>query len=209
MVPNGSKLELRVRGPNVTPGYLGRDDLTREAFDEDGFYRIGDAGKFADPADPTKGIVFDGRVAEDFKLTSGTWVHAGAVRVAAIGAASPVIQDAVVTGHDRAEIGLLVFPSLAGCRAVCKGAPPDAPLEELVRRPEVKEHLRAGLFAYNEANPASSTRIARALFLIEPPSIDAGEITDKGYINQRAVLERRADLVESLYNDTRADALLL
>ncbi|UQA63403.1 feruloyl-CoA synthase [Polyangium aurulentum] len=209
MVPNGGKLELRVRGPNVTPGYLGRDDLTREAFDEDGFYRIGDAGKFADPDDPAAGIIFDGRVAEDFKLTSGTWVHAGAVRVAAIAAASPVIQDAVVTGHDRTEIGLLVFPSLAGCRAVCPGAPADAPLEALVDRPEVVARLREGLGAYNEANPASSTRIARALFLLEPPSIDAGEITDKGYINQRAVLERRTGLVEALYTDSAPGVLRL
>ncbi len=209
MVPSGTKLELRVRGPNVTPGYLGRPDLTREAFDEDGFYRIGDAGKFANPEDPAQGIVFDGRVAEDFKLTSGTWVHAGALRVAAIAAASPVIQDAVVTGHDRPEIGLLLFPSPAGCRALCPDAPPDVPLEALVERPEVKERLRQGLGAYNEANPASSTRIARVLFLFEPPSIDAGEITDKGYLNQRAVLERRASLVEALYNDSAAGALLL
>ncbi len=114
MLPNAGKLELRLRGPNITPGYLGRDDLTQEAFDEEGFYKTGDAGKFADPDDPAKGILFDGRVAEDFKLLTGSWVSTGMVRVAAISACTEIIQDAVVTGHDRDEIGLLVIPNFAG-----------------------------------------------------------------------------------------------
>ncbi|MDI1476701.1 feruloyl-CoA synthase [Polyangium sp. y55x31] len=208
MVPNGSKLEMRVRGPNVTPGYFGREDLTRAAFDEEGFYKIGDAGRLADPADPSKGIVFDGRVAEDFKLTSATWVHVGQVRITAIAAAAPVIQDAVVAGHDRDEIGLLVFPSLIGCRSLCPDAK-ELPLESLVQRPEVLSHLAAGLHAYNEAHPGSSTRIARVMFLVEPPSIDASEITDKGYINQRAVLTRRAGLVEALYRDGEPGVIVI
>ncbi|MDC0747689.1 feruloyl-CoA synthase [Polyangium mundeleinium] len=208
MVPNGSKLEMRVRGPNVTPGYFGRDDLTRAAFDEEGFYKIGDAGKLADPGDPAKGVVFDGRVAEDFKLTSATWVHVGQVRITAIAAAAPVIQDAVVAGHDRDEIGLLVFPSLVGCRSLCPGAEGE-PLDSLVQRPEVLSHLTAGLGAYNEAHPGSSTRITRVMFLIEPPSIDAGEITDKGYINQRAVLTRRADQVAALYRDGEPGVIVM
>src|SRR5436190_13862372 len=128
LVPAAGKLEARVRGPNVTPGYYKRDDLTKAAFDEEGFYRIGDAVKLADAADPTKGIVFDGRVAEDFKLSSGTWVHVGAVRVKLIAAADPYIQDAVITGHDRNEIGALVF------------LPPAAK-----DRPDVRERLRAAL----------------------------------------------------------------
>lgn len=198
MVPSGDKLELRVRGPNVTPGYWKRPDLTAAAFDEDGFVKMGDAGKLAEPGSPSKGLVFDGRTSEDFKLTSGTWVHVGALRVAVVAAGAPVIQDLVITGHDRDFIGALIFPSLAGCRSLCPDAASDAPLEDLIRRPEVREPLAAALRAHNAAAPGSSTRIERALLLVEPPSIDAGEITDKGYINQRAVLTRRAPLVEAL-----------
>jgi feruloyl-CoA synthase len=200
MLPNAGKLEMRVRGPNVTPGYHKRDDLTSEAFDEDGFYRIGDAGKLADPDDPAKGILFDGRVAEDFKLLTGSWVSTGTLRVAAIAAGAPIIQDAVVAGHDRDEIGLLVFPNPAGAAEVA-GLDPGTPLAEIVADDKVREALRSGLAAYNAENRGSSTRIARALILTEPPAIDANEITDKGYINQRAVLERRAGLVETLYSD--------
>ena len=200
MLPSGGKLELRLRGPNITPGYLGRDDLTAAAFDEDGFYMTGDAGKFADPDDPAKGIVFDGRVAEDFKLLTGSWVSTGTIRIAAISACPAMIQDAVVTGHDRDDIGLLIVPNIAGIGALT-GASSDTAIAELLGHDKVRETLCADLVAYNDANPASSTRIARALFLTEPLDIDAGEITDKGYINQRAVLERRLALVERLYND--------
>ncbi len=200
MVPNAGKLELRVRGPNVTPGYYKREDLAREAFDEDGFYKIGDAGKLADPDDPAKGILFDGRVAEDFKLLTGSWVSAGTIRVAVIAAGAPVIQDAVVAGHDRDEVGLLVFANPAGAAKVA-GLDPATPLPELVDNERVREALRHGLAAYNAEHPGSSSRIGRALLLKEPPDIDANEITDKGYINQRAVLERRDGLVEMLFSD--------
>ena len=181
LVPTAGKLEVRVRGPNVMPGYYKRADLTREAFDEEGFYRIGDAVRFADADDPAKGIVFDGRVAEDFKLTSGTWVNVGAVRVKLIAAADPLVQDAVITGHDRDEIGALVFLSAAA-----------------KDRSDVRERLSAAL-AKLAAESGSSTHPRRLLVMSEPPLIDANEITDKGYINQRAVLERRAALVEKLY----------
>ena len=181
LVPTAGKLEVRVRGPNVMPGYYKRADLTREAFDEEGFYRIGDAVRFADADDPAKGIVFDGRVAEDFKLTSGTWVNVGAVRVKLIAAADPLVQDAVITGHDRDEIGALVFLSAAA-----------------KDRSDVRERLSAAL-AKLAAEGGSSTHPRRLLVMSEPPLIDANEITDKGYINQRAVLERRAALVEKLY----------
>jgi feruloyl-CoA synthase len=201
MIPNGDKLEMRVRGPNVTPGYWKAASLTKAAFDEDGFYCIGDAGKLADPADPSKGVVFDGRTAEDFKLMSGTWVHVGVLRVNALAAATPLIQDAVVTGHDREEVGLLAFANPAGCRTLCKDAASETPLSEMIARDEVRAHVREGLATHNAANPGSSTRITRVLLMATPPSIDANEITDKGYINQRAVLERRADLVKRLYGD--------
>jgi feruloyl-CoA synthase len=192
LVPAAGKLEVRVRGPNVTPGYYRRGDLTREAFDAEGFYRIGDAMKFADAAAPEKGLVFDGRVAEDFKLTSGTWVHAGAVRVKLIAAGNPVIQDAVITGHDRNEVGALVFLSPAA-----KNLAPQA--------------LRAKIAAALKtlaAEGGSSMHPTRALILEEPPSIDAGEITDKGYVNQRAVLERRAALVKTLHAQPAGPAVI-
>ncbi len=193
------KLELRVKGPNVTPGYFRQPELGSELLDEEGFLRMGDAGRLADPDDPAAGIVFDGRLGENFKLTSGSWVHVGELRTELVAAGAPVVQDLVLTAPNREEIGLLVFPNPAGCRALCPDLPAEAPLADLLRQPEVKSALSACLAAHNAQNPASSRRVGRALFLAEPPSIDAGEITDKGYINQRAVLERRAALVERLY----------
>ena len=183
LLPAAGKLEVRVKGPHVTPGYFRRPDLTAEAFDAEGYYRIGDAMRFADPARPELGLVFDGRVAEDFKLGTGTWVHVGALRVKLIAAGNPLIQDAVITGHDRNEVGALVFLSAAA--------------KDLAAA-EVRARIGAALAAL-AAEGGSSTHPVRALILDEPPSIDAGEITDKGYINQRAVLERRAALVEALY----------
>ena len=199
LVPNGDKLEARFRGPTISPGYWGAPDLTRKAFDEDGFFRIGDAVKFLDEDDPAQGLVFDGRVTENFKLLSGTWVAVGTLRLAVISAAAPVLQDAAITGHDRDEIGIIGFPSLPGCRALCPELADDATLEDVIARPEIRERLRAGLARHNAENRGSSTRIARALLSPEPPVIDAGEITDKGYINQRAVLARRAAEVERLH----------
>ncbi len=187
LAPSGGKLEVRVRGPNVTPGYWRSEQLTREAFDEEGFYRIGDAMRFADPGDPARGIAFDGRVAEDFKLMSGTWVHVGAVRVKLIAACDPLVQDAVITGHDREEMGALVFVNPAAANALGLDAA------------GIRSRLQGALEKLHAESTGSSTAPARLLVLDEPPSIDAGEITDKGYINQRAVLERRAALVNQLH----------
>jgi feruloyl-CoA synthase len=184
LVPAAGKLEVRVRGPNVTPGYWRSAALTAAAFDEEGYYRIGDAMKLADPADPGRGLTFDGRVAEDFKLTTGTWVHVGAVRMKLIAAGNPLIQDAVITGHDRDEVGALVFLSPAA-----KDLAPEV----------VRARLAAALASLVTEPGGSSMHPVRALVMTEPPSIDANEITDKGYINQRAVLERRAALVEKLH----------
>ncbi|NBT29328.1 MAG: hypothetical protein EBT18_07560 [Gammaproteobacteria bacterium] len=206
LIPNGGKLEIRMRGPNITPGYYKEDDLTAKAFDEEKFFRIGDAGKFEDEDDPSKGVVFDGRVAENFKLLSGTWVHAGQLRLQAIAAASPVIQDAVVTGQDRDDVGLLVFPSIAGCQSV---AGDKLSSEAIVSNVAIHKYLRSGLAAHNSDNPGSSTRIRRVLLMIEPPQIDAGEITDKGYINQRMVLDRRKELVDRLYSGTDDDIVVV
>jgi feruloyl-CoA synthase len=189
----GDKLEMRVRGPSVFPAYRGAPELTAQAFDDEGYYLIGDAGKLVDPEQPDRGVAFDGRVAEDFKLTSGTWVSVGTLRVKAVAALSPWAADVVVTGHDRAEVGLLVFPSPAA-QALDAGALADT--------------LRAGLQALRAEGGGSSQTPSRALLLAEPPNADAGEITDKGYLNQRAVLARRALDVEALYSGTPHAAVI-
>ena len=199
LVPDGGKLEMRVRGAHVTPGYYRRPDLTERAFDEEGFFKLGDAVAFIDPVRPEKGLRFDGRVSENFKLLSGTWVQVGDLRLSAISAAAPAIQDAVVTGHDREKVGLLIFPNLEGCRKICNA--PNASLPDIAAHPELHAHLAKTLGAFNVVNSASSRQIARVLVLTTPPSIDCNEITDKGYINQRAVLEGRAALVQQLYAD--------
>jgi feruloyl-CoA synthase len=156
-----------------------------------------------------RGIAFDGRIGENFKLSSGTWVSTGALRVALIAACAPMVEDAVITGHDRDEIGLLVFPSLAGCRGLCPRLPADAPLGALLKEPAVREALAAAVARHNAGAGGSSHRVARVLLLDQPPSIDRGEITDKGYINQRAVLANRAALVERLYADPLAAEVVL
>ncbi len=208
MVPCGSKYELRLRGVNVTPGYFGQPELTKAAFDEEGFYRIGDAGVFVDPDDPVQGIIFAGRVVEDFKLTTGTFVHVGALRTDAIAAATPVIQDALVAGQDRPFIGLLAWPNLHACRQMIGN--PDATCADVVAHPDIIVCLKRGLQAHNASCAgASSLRIGRAMLMVEPASIDGNELTDKGYINQRAGLERRAALVEKLYAETPGDDVIV
>jgi feruloyl-CoA synthase len=200
LVPSGDKLEVRVRGPNVTPGYWKAPELTAQAFDADGFYLIGDAVKFADPEHPERGLFFDGRVAEDFKLSSGTWVSVGTVRIAGIAALAPLVQDIVVTGHDRDAIGFLVFPNLAACRAYA-GLPEAAGAADVIAHDKIRDAIAQGLARLKAQGGGTSTHATRALLLAEPPSVDHGEITDKGYINQRAVLTRRADAVAVLQDD--------
>jgi feruloyl-CoA synthase len=207
MVPFGAKYELRLRGPIVMPGYYRQPELTARAFDEEGFYRIGDAGTFVDPDDPSQGLVFAGRVVEDFKLGSGTFVQVGTLRAAAVAAAAPVIRDALVTGHDRDAVGLLAWPDLEACRVLCER--PQADPDELVRDPRVIERLREGLRAHNDRAGGSSQRISRVMLMTEPPSIDGNELTDKGYINQQAGLARRAALVERLYAQPPDDAVIV
>jgi feruloyl-CoA synthase len=198
LLQNSGKLEIRVRGPNVMPGYLLQPELTAKAFDEEGFYRIGDAVRFADPERPEAGLVFDGRVAEDFKLASGTWVNVGGVRVRGIEFLAPVAQDIVVTGHDTDEVGFLVFPNIPACRQLA-GLAAGASVAEVVMHDKVRAAVSAGLASMRAVGGGSSTHAARALLLHEPPSVDAGEITDKGYINQAAVLRNRAMLVARLH----------
>ena len=197
LVPSGNKLEVRVRGPNVTPGYWKAPELTAKAFDEDGFYRIGDAAKFAEDERPERGLFFDGRISEDFKLSSGTWVTVGMLRVAAVAALAPLAQDIVIAGHDEDEVRFLVFPNVAACRALA-GLAESAPLADVLAHAKVRAAIGQGLAELKAQNGGSAGHATRALLLVEPPSIDGGEITDKGYVNQSAVLARRADAVAKL-----------
>ena len=201
LVPNGTKLEVRVKGPTVTPGYLNDAKKTAEAFDEEGYYSLGDAAKFLDPDHPEEGLVFDGRVTEDFKLSSGTWVSTGTLRADVVAATSPLVQDAVVCGLDKPFIALLAWPNVEAARAVT-GLPATATVDEIVADPKVIAHVRDHLTKHNKAGGGSSTRIERIILMSEPPSIDGHEMTDKGYVNQRATLERRAHLVARLYEAT-------
>jgi feruloyl-CoA synthase len=208
LVPTAAKHEVRVRGPNVTPGYWKRPDLTAQAFDAEGFYRPGDAMRLADPRDAAKGLMFDGRLAEDFKLMTGTFVHVGALRVGLLAACSPVLQDAIIAGADRDYIAVLAWLNVAGCQTIAGiGAASDP--ADLARHKSVREHLGRAIAQWNKDHPGSSTRVARALLLTEPPSIDANEITDKGYINQRLVLERRKAAVERLYAASPGDDVIV
>ena len=204
LVPSGDKLEVRVRGPNVTPGYWKAPELTAQAFDAAGFYLIGDAVTFADPARPELGLFFDGRVAEDFKLNSGTWVNVGNLRVAGIAALAPLAQDIVVTGHGGDEVRFLVFPNIAACRAHA-GLPDHADVKDVIGHDTVRAGIAQGLAKLKAQGGNSSGHATRALLLAEPASVDGGEITDKGYINQRAVLTRRAGAVAVLDDDASGE----
>jgi feruloyl-CoA synthase len=203
LVRSGDKLEARVRGPNVTPGYWKAPELTAQAFDAEGFYLIGDAVTFADPARPELGLFFDGRVAEDFKLNSGTWVNVGTLRVVGIAALAPLVQDIVVTGHGGDEVRFLVFPNIAACRAHA-GLADSADVKGVIAHDKVRAAIAQGLAKLKMQSGNSSGHATRALLLAEPAFVDGGEITDKGYINQRAVLTRRASAVAILDDDTSA-----
>ena len=205
LAPVGQKMEVRVRGACITPGYYKNPEKTRDAYDDEGFYCLGDGARFVDDNNPVEGLVFDGRVAEDFKLSTGTWVSAGKLRVDALASVGAVLQDALIAGLDKSYVALLGFPNFAACRKIAGDE--NLTPEQIVVHPTVLTHLAEGLRAHNKTNPGSSTRIERALLMTEPPSVDGGELTDKGYINQAVALGRRADLVKKLYaepagNDT-------
>ncbi len=201
LVPREGKLEARLKGANITPGYWRAPALTAEAFDEEGFYRLGDALKFEDPTDPAKGLLFDGRLAEDFKLATGTWVSVGPLRAAFIAHCAPLVRDVVLAGPDRDEIAALVIPDLDACRKLTPDLAPDTPAARLLTDRRVVAAFARFLEALAEPGRGTSARIRRAILLAEPPSLDVGEMTDKGSINQRAVLAHRAALVEQLYAD--------
>lgn len=208
LVPNEGKLEARLRGPHITPGYWRQNNLTREAFDEDGFYKIGDALKFVDPNDPGKGLLFDGRIAEDFKLSTGTWVSVGPLRARFIDHFAPYVRDVVFAGADRDVIAALIFPDIEACRKL-GGLGPDASAAEIVGAPGVRQKFAELLKKLAVLSQGSSTRIARAILMAELPSMDKGEMTDKGSINQRAVLRNRAPLVDVIYGTPLSSQVII
>jgi len=207
LVPNEGKLEARLRGPHITPGYWRQDDVTREAFDEEGFYKIGDALKFVDPGDPSQGLLFDGRIAEDFKLSTGTWVSVGPLRARFVDHCAPYVRDAVFAGPDRNEIGALVFPDIEACRRLA-GLGADAAPAAIIEHAAVRAKFADLLARLAAVSPGSSTRVTRAILMAEPPSMDKGEATDKGSINQRAVLNNRAALADELYAEPLSPAVI-
>ena len=208
LVPNDDKVEVRFRGPNVMPGYWRAPEQTAEAFDEEGFYRTGDAVKWIHPSDPQRGLLFDGRTAEDFKLSTGTFVSVGPLRARIILAGDPCVQDAVITGLNRNDVGVLVFPRAEACRRLAATLPADAPMIEVLRHPAVRQFFQQLANRLCAEATGSANRVARLHVMAEPPSIDRGEATDKGSINQRAVLNHRAALVEALYTASDPDVIL-
>jgi feruloyl-CoA synthase len=200
LVPMGDKVEVRYRGPNITPGYWRNPEATKEAFDEEGFLSTGDAVKWIDENDIHQGLKFDGRVAEDFKLATGTFVSVGPLRAKIIAAGAPYLQDAVITGLNMKEVGALLIPALIPCRKILQ-LPESATLADVASHPTLQTAMQKMLNALSQTSTGSATRIARALVITEPPSIDKGEITDKGSINQRAVLKERDALVQAMYAD--------
>jgi feruloyl-CoA synthase len=197
LVPIDGKVEVRYRGPNITQGYWRNAEATQEAFDEEGFYCSGDAVKWIDEADHNKGLKFDGRIAEDFKLSTGTFVSVGPMRAKIIAACAPHVQDAVITGINLKEVGALLIPT-PHIRTLA-GLPSDASLPQVLESAPVQQHFQQVINQLAAQATGSATRVARMHLMAEPPSLDKGEITDKGSINQRAVLKHRADLVEAMH----------
>ena len=201
LVPADAKIEARLRGPNITPGFFRQPELTAVAFDDEGFYKLGDAVRFIDEDDPQKGLVFDGRINEDFKLSSGTWVSVGPLRVKFLQHFGGLAQDVVIAGPDRAAITALVFPALDACAALALDLPADATADQVVAHPAVRKRVHSLLDAFAREQTGSATTVGRAVLLSTRPSLDAKEITDKGSLNQKAVLAHRAALVDDLYLD--------
>jgi feruloyl-CoA synthase len=207
LVPNSGKLEARLRGPHITPGYWRQDQHTRDAFDEEGFYKIGDALKFADPDDPGKGMLFDGRIAEDFKLSTGTWVSVGPLRARFVDHCAPYVRDVVFAGADCDDIAALVFPDIEACRKLA-GLGPEASADAVIDAPHVRAKFAELLTNLAATSQGSSTRVMRVILMAQLPSLDKGEMTDKGSINQRAVLASRADLAAQLYAEPLPAAVI-
>ncbi len=201
VVPHGDKMEIRVKGPNVTPGYWRDPELTRKAFDEEGYYKFGDAVRFVDEHDVNKGLLFDGRLVEDFKLSTGTFVNVGPLRNRVIHCFAPYVIDAVVSGHDRNFLSVLLMPNLETCRTLAKDLPANPSTAEILQNEVLRAKFAELLESFAAQATGNSNRVERAILLEEPPSLDRGEITDKGSLNQRAMLDHHAALVEEIYSD--------
>ncbi len=202
LVPAGESLELRLRGPSITPGYWRRPELKDVVFDEEGYYRSGDAIRFLDPAQPPKGFLFDGRLDEDFKMATGTWVRVGALRMQILAHFGDILQDVVIAGPDRDYLAALLFPALGACRQLCPDLPADAAPGEVLFHTEVVRIFQQRLNSLAAFSTGQSTCIMRAMFADTPPSIETMEITDKGSINQRMILKNRAEQIEELFRQT-------
>lgn len=198
LVPDGDKLEIRYRAPNVTPGYWRNPEATAAAFDAEGFYKTGDAVRFVDEANPSKGLLFDGRIAEDFKLSTGTWVNVGMLRANVLSAGSPLVQDVVIAGLDKEYVSAILFLNPHACRELA-GLSTDCSARDAFLHERVRQYIDQLLLTLSKTATGSANRIAKAVIALDPPSIDRGEITDKGSLNQRAVLKHRAALVDQLY----------
>ncbi len=201
LVPNAEKLEVRLKGPSITPGYWKQLDKTSESFDDEGYYLIGDALKFVDPDNIERGFLFDGRVCEDFKLSTGTWVHVAAIRTAIAQTFAPYVRDAVLTGLNEGYVGALIFADFTACKKLCPDLPANASERDIATHPAVQAHFQKCLNELATKSTGSSNFVARAILLESSPELDAHEVTDKGSINQRAVLTKRADKVAELYTD--------
>jgi feruloyl-CoA synthase len=199
LTPVEGKLEVRLRGPSITPGYWRDPEANAKSYDEEGYYCLGDAAKWIDEADPAKGLQFDGRIAEDFKLSTGTWVSVGPLRAKIIAHFAPYFRDVAIAGINHDELAVLAFPDIDACRALCPDLARLSDANTILADARVRDEIRRLLTALAAGATGSSTRIARVLLMAAPPSLDKGEITDKGSINQRAVLTHRADLVKTLY----------
>jgi feruloyl-CoA synthase len=199
LAPVGGKLEVRLRGPSITPGYWRDPEANAKSYDEEGYYRLGDAVTWIDEADPAKGLRFDGRITEDFKLSTGTWVSVGPMRAKIIAHFAPYFRDVAIAGINRDDIAVLAFPDIDACRALSPDLPHQDDASVVLADARVAQEIRRLLTALAKGATGSSTRVARVLLMAAPASLDKGEITDKGSINQRAVLTHRADLVEELY----------
>jgi feruloyl-CoA synthase len=198
LVPVDGKTEVRYKGPNITPGYWRSPEATAEAFDEEGFFCTGDAVLWIAEDNIHQGLKFDGRIAEDFKLATGTFVSVGPLRAKIIAAGAPYVQDAVITGLNRKEVGALIFPTPAVRKLAA--LPAEAPLKEVLESAPVQAHFQHVIDALARQGTGSANRVARLHLMHEPPSIDKGEVTDKGSINQRAVLKHRDALVQALHD---------
>jgi feruloyl-CoA synthase len=209
LVPSGERTEARLRGPSITPGFWRRPDLSGTAFDEEKFYCMGDAVKFVDPDDPLKGLLFDGRLNEDFKLSSGTWVRVGSLRMRLLAHFGSLLQDVVLAGPDRDYVAAMFFPSLDACRKLCDKLPDSTEPSAVLAQAQVRATYERLLNAYGRIHSSSSMRIERAVLVDVPPSLETQEITDKGSINYRSVLKNRAAQVEDLYREPAPVSVLV